>query len=418
MMVPKIFPAVAAAAFLLSTSADVNAETIMPGGGFGIPQKVADNMQPAWLKGVETIDNLTYVEGVDWRKNVIVVIGEAVVPPDAINFTQAKGLASRGAKADAYRKMAEVINGVRVDSETTVEKLQSVKDKIRLKVSATIKGAQVIKEGFLSDGGYRVVMQVPLFGVKDSLASAVLEKPEVVEAFPAPVADVKPAEMPYSKDTPVKRRIEITRVTIEEEPVQPTPQPTTPYSYTPQPYTPPTSPYSYMPQQKSFDTLDLQKLDTPGFPSMQPPGQPGYQTPGYQAPGYQPPATPPTQPARSSIDNYKSMAEGDFTGLVVDCRGLGLQPVMSPVIKNSNGTKIYGHRNLDIDKIIEMGMADYSNDINHVERAGSNPLVIKAKAVDNFNSNPVLVIPDSNRVLIENYVTKFLNELKVVFLFD
>ena len=91
---------------------------------------------------------------------------------------------------------------------------------------------------------------------------------------------------------------------------------------------------------------------------------------------------------------------------------------MSPVIENSNGTKIYGHKNLDIDKIISMGMADYISDEESVDRAGDNPLVVKAIAVKNFNSNPVLTIPDSNRVLIENYATKFLKDMKVVFLFD
>ena len=417
MMVPKIFPAVAAAAFLLSTSANVTAAPLTPAGDFGIPQRVAENMRPAWLAGAETIDTLNYVEGVDWRNNVIIVVGEAVVPTDAVNFTQAKGLASRGARADAYRKMAEFINGVRVDGETTVEQLQSIKDTVKLKVSATIKGAQVIKEGFLSDGGYRVVMQVPLFGAKDSLANAVMEKPTSIETFPDPVANVKPAEMPYNRDTPVKRRIEIVKVTIEEESAQPT----TPYTYTPQqPYTPPASPspYPFAQRKTSFDALNLQKtsLDTLNLQNLDA-GLPQMQQPTYQQP-YQPSATPPAQPARRSVADYVSMAEGDYTGLVVDCRGLGLQPVMSPVIKNSNGTKIYGHRNLDIDKIIQMGMADYSSDLEHVDRAGSNPLVVKATAVDNFNSNPVLVIPDSNRVLIENYVTKFLNELKVVFLFD
>lgn len=112
------------------------------------------------------------------------------------------------------------------------------------------------------------------------------------------------------------------------------------------------------------------------------------------------------------------MAKGDYTGLIVDCRGLELQPVMSPVIMNSNGTKIYGHKNLDIDKVISMGMADYVDDTENSDRAGDKPLVVKAVALQNFNSNPVVAISDSNRILIENYATKFLKDMKVVFLFD
>lgn len=121
---------------------------------------------------------------------------------------------------------------------------------------------------------------------------------------------------------------------------------------------------------------------------------------------------------KKSVEEYTSAAQGNFTGLVIDCRGLGLKTAMSPTIKNSNGTKIYGHKNLDIDKIISMGMADYVNDPENVSRAGSNPLIVKAIALENFNSDPVVSIADSNKILVENYVSKFLNDLKVVFLSD
>ena len=91
---------------------------------------------------------------------------------------------------------------------------------------------------------------------------------------------------------------------------------------------------------------------------------------------------------------------------------------MSPVILNTNGTKIFGHKNLDVDKIVAQGMVDYVTDPEKVSRAGDNPLVVKAVELKDFNANPVLSIADSNRVLIENHATKFLKDLKVVFLFD
>ena len=121
---------------------------------------------------------------------------------------------------------------------------------------------------------------------------------------------------------------------------------------------------------------------------------------------------------KKSVGEYASRAEGIYTGLVIDCRGLGLQTAMSPVILNSNGTKIYGHKNIDPDKVIEMGMADYVNDPAKLSRAGTNPLIIKAIALENFNSNPVVSLKDSNQILVENYATQFLKALKVVFLYD
>ena len=133
-----------------------------------------------------------------------------------------------------------------------------------------------------------------------------------------------------------------------------------------------------------------------------------------------PPAEKTTLPQviKKSVEDFISAAQGDYTGLIIDCRGLGLKTAMSPVIKNVNGTKIYGHKDLDIDKIIEMGMVDYVDNPENVSRAGTNPLIVKAVSLDNFNSDPVVSIADSNKILIENRVTKFLKALRVVFLFD
>lgn len=121
---------------------------------------------------------------------------------------------------------------------------------------------------------------------------------------------------------------------------------------------------------------------------------------------------------KKSVEEYASAAQGDYTGLVIDCRGLGLKAVMSPIIQNINGTKIYGHKNLDVDKIISSGMVDYVTTPENISRAGSKPLIVKAIALDNFNSTPIVSIADSNKILIENHATKFLKDLKVVFLFD
>lgn len=371
MKVPKIFSAIAAAIMLVA-SASVSAEPVAT----------------------------SFVEGVDWTKQVITVTGEGIVPPNAINYAQAKRLAATAAKADAYRKLGEMINGVRVEGETTVENMLTTQDVIKMRVSATIKGAKVISENFLSDGAYRVVVQVPLFGVSNSLANAVFDRTTIIEPFPDPIVDVAPSSQRYTSGTPVDRRIDLAEQTERTENVIPMSTTTSNVSL-------------YSSTMPTFGTFNWQNLPEGSLTV----GQPIYQqTPvvDTQAP-YE---TPNSIMPKRSVEEYASAAQGDYTGLIVDCRGLELQPVMSPVIKNTNGTKIYGHKNLDIDRVIREGMADYAIDSNLVGRAGENPLVVKALSVENFNSNPVLSIPDSNRVLIENHATKFLKELKVVFLFD
>ncbi|MBR4905035.1 MAG: LPP20 family lipoprotein [Selenomonadaceae bacterium] len=341
--------------------------------------------------GVTAEPKANFFEGVDWKNKVVTVTGEGIVPPNSVNYTQAKGMASKAAKADAYRKVGELINGVRVEGETTVENMLTTQDKVKMRVDATIKGAKIIDETFLSDGGYRVTVQVPLFGVSNSLAGAVFDRNTTIEPFPDPVAEVAPSgAVGFSPKE-------------NYNPVPTNPVPTTPYQ----------SPLTRM---SALGTADLQTLRDQSLNVQEPIYQPTAAA-NYQV-AYETPNATPHQMARKSVEEYSSMAEGDYTGLVVDCRGLELQPVMSPVIKNTNGTKIYGHKNLDIDKVISMGMADYIDDPDNVQRAGSNPLVVKAQAVENFNSNPVVAIPDSNRILIENHATQFLKDLNVVFLFD
>ena len=41
-----------------------------------------------------------------------------------------------------------------------------------------------------------------------------------------------------------------------------------------------------------------------------------------------------------------------YTGVIIDCRGFALQPVMSPVIKCIDGEAVYGYRNLDYKKVV------------------------------------------------------------------
>ena len=108
----------------------------------------------------------------------------------------------------------------------------------------------------------------------------------------------------------------------------------------------------------------------------------------------------------------------NYTGLIIDCRGKNLNPVMSPVIKNSNGQAIYGHKNLDYDKIIVTGMASYADDINDQisrSRAGNNPLVIKAENLSDINANPVVSVADADKILAANQHDRFLENCAVVF---
>lgn len=125
------------------------------------------------------------------------------------------------------------------------------------------------------------------------------------------------------------------------------------------------------------------------------------------------------KPVDVTIINQPTVINNNYTGLIVDCQNLGgVNPVMSPVIKNDNGQAIYGHQNLDYDKIIVRGMASYADDASDQisrARAGNNPLVIKAVRLSDLNANPVVSVADADKILAANQHDKFLDNCAVVF---
>lgn len=124
------------------------------------------------------------------------------------------------------------------------------------------------------------------------------------------------------------------------------------------------------------------------------------------------------QPVDVTIVNQPTVVNNNYTGLIIDCSGMNINCVMSPVIKNANGQAIYGHQNLDYDKIIVNGMASYADqayDQISRARAGNNPLVIKATSLADLNANPVVSVADADKILAANQHDRFLENCAVVF---
>ena len=124
------------------------------------------------------------------------------------------------------------------------------------------------------------------------------------------------------------------------------------------------------------------------------------------------------EPTNLTSVNQPTVINNNYTGLVIDCSGMNINCVMSPVIKNANGQAIYGHQNLDYDKIIVNGMASYANTANDQisrSRAGNNPLIVKAISLSDINANPVVSVEDADKILIANQHDKFLDKCAVVF---
>lgn len=108
-------------------------------------------------------------------------------------------------------------------------------------------------------------------------------------------------------------------------------------------------------------------------------------------------------------------AVGAYTGVIVDCTGLGIQTAMAPGIFTPDLQVVYGLEHFSDSVVINRGYVGYSKSLNSgVQRAGANPLVIKAQSVHKF-VNPVISPADAGRILAENKVSGFLAQGNVVF---
>lgn len=132
---------------------------------------------------------------INWEAGVIKATGTGA-KPSGMPSAQARQMARRAAIVDALRNLGEIINGVRVDSETTVKNFVTESDVIRTQMSAFIQGAHIVSERELPDGSYEVVMQLPMYG-KESLGSIIvpetLKEKELTLYPPAPETPVEGA---------------------------------------------------------------------------------------------------------------------------------------------------------------------------------------------------------------------------------
>lgn len=117
---------------------------------------------------------------------------------------------------------------------------------------------------------------------------------------------------------------------------------------------------------------------------------------------------------RSSPD----MEDADFTGLIVDARGVDVAPSMCFAIFDEGGREVYGSAYVSREFVVQRGMCGYATNMSAVEeneRVGDNPLVVKAlKAKPSGGTNIVISNTDASRLhsAVENLF--FLRECRVI----
>ncbi|MCE5263992.1 MAG: hypothetical protein LLG97_10710 [Deltaproteobacteria bacterium] len=118
---------------------------------------------------------------VNWTGGYVEAVGIGAPPQRYVGTPQARPNALRAGQIDAYRNLIEVINGVRVDSTTTIRDFTVESDIINTQVQGIVKGAKTIKQEYLSDGTVEVTVRMPLSGSFSAvIVPKILEKRQVM----------------------------------------------------------------------------------------------------------------------------------------------------------------------------------------------------------------------------------------------
>lgn len=130
---------------------------------------------------------------------------------------------------------------------------------------------------------------------------------------------------------------------------------------------------------------------------------------------------PPTMQIASAQPLATSAFAGEWTGLIVDARGLGLRSSVNPTIVDTNQRQIYPDpRNVPpLDYIQEYGMADFVKMEEQSKRAGDNPVYVRPVAIKGTGKDTVVIrVEDAERILEAEKQSGFLRRWRVVFLVD
>lgn len=140
-------------------------------------------------------------------------------------------------------------------------------------------------------------------------------------------------------------------------------------------------------------------------------------------------AVPTLAPPQSELPKPNPFAPGspapngaEYTGLIVDCRGLGMSSCMSPRIYDEDGDEVYGTMKIEPDYVIETGIASFPRSMQEARRStrsGERPLVVRAcRVADENRYYAVLPRAAAARARAANQSSRYFERTAVLMLLD
>lgn len=137
---------------------------------------------------IQSYDNGT----INWETGVVTAVGIGAPPGNAVNTAQARAMAIRSAKVIARRNLLELLKGVQIDSQTTVQNFIVADDIAISQVRGYLKNAKILDTAYMSDGSVEVKVGVRL---RSGFADVLLPR----EPKPDPAWTPKPTPTPMIK---------------------------------------------------------------------------------------------------------------------------------------------------------------------------------------------------------------------------
>lgn len=123
------------------------------------------------------------------------------------------------------------------------------------------------------------------------------------------------------------------------------------------------------------------------------------------------------KPGKSGVP-ASHLNQAPYTGLIIDARELGLQPILYPVIVSEEGKEIYSSLYISREFAVQYGVCTYICDMERAvafRRIGSNPLVFRALRKDGSTAgNIVISMADAKTIEKVTERHRFLKECRVI----